>query len=117
MDQEVKVHRGIYRTCWYKEAKIEDIGNKIFCVFVTENSNPIWASKETFLNLYRNELSSILLGVLHNNRGPSSMLNLYNNRKIYALDGIVFRDKEEWFQALSLEDKREYLWSLDNELR
>lgn len=57
-------------------------------------------------------VSSKFLGALHNECGPAISFIHDKNYATYALNGLYYLTKDEWFDALTTEQKENYMWQL-----
>lgn len=96
-----------YVVCVYKNGYREiytDLGDSIkisIHIKIIKEYNPIYDG----INLNN------VIGVLHKTDGPAEM-GPYSGRH-YFLNGIYFHNKEEWFAALTKEEKYKAIWNMD----
>ncbi len=59
------------------------------------------------------------LGILHNTLGPAFIRWTVNNPdfSLYAYHGVIYKNQDDWFQVLSIEEKREFLWTINDNLQ
>lgn len=56
-----------------------------------------------------------ILGAIHCTNGPAIIMNSdCFNKKYFCLNGILFETKEEWFIALTSEQKYEAMWNIND---
>lgn len=91
---------------FYKEDKNVMLHNEYIYAIKTKSS------KITFC--YGSGLRYLLeifevLGPMHCIIGPAIARN---KEKYFILNGLIFKNKEEWFSALNCEERQEAIWSL-----
>ncbi len=88
----------------------EEIDDSSYYIIRAVPEGYTYLDSGTHLQIYTKSRTDIILGKVHNTIGPTNFRR--TNQDFYFLYGKLFKTKEEWFEALSPEDKREYLWKM-----